>query len=77
MIGSIRVEHVVLAAAGAALVVLVVLPLAFLLWGSLSADGRLSLDHFREALGSRLYAARTRYIVRSERRYRPSSSRVA
>ena len=55
MIRSIRVEHVVLAAAGAALVLLVVLPLAFLLWGSLSADGRPSLDHFREALSSRLY----------------------
>jgi len=38
-----------------ALVVLVVLPLAFLLWGSVSADGRPTLAHFREALGSRLY----------------------
>ena len=34
---------------------LVVLPLAFLLWGSISADGRPSLEHFREALSSRLY----------------------
>src|ERR687892_989528 len=51
----LRVEHVVLAAAAAALALLVVLPLAFLLWGSLSADGRPSLSHFREALSSRLY----------------------
>lgn len=27
-----------------------------LVWGSLTADGRLTLGHFREALGSRLYA---------------------
>jgi len=39
----------------AALAVLVVLPLAFLLWGSITADGRPTLAHFREALGSRLY----------------------
>jgi iron(III) transport system permease protein len=32
-----------------------VLPLAFLVWGSLSAEGRPTLEHFREALGSRLY----------------------
>jgi iron(III) transport system permease protein len=51
----IRVEHAVLAAAAAALVVLVVLPLAFLLWGSVSEEGHLTLAHFREAFGSRLY----------------------
>src|SRR5918996_3332578 len=52
---ALRVEHVVLAAAAAAMALLVVLPLAFLLWGSISADGRPSLEHFREALSSRLY----------------------
>jgi hypothetical protein len=52
---ALRVEHVVLAAAAAALTLLVVLPLAFLLWGSVSAEGRPSLEHFREALSSRLY----------------------
>ena len=38
-----------------ALVVLVVLPLAFLMWGSATADGQPTLAHFREALSSRLY----------------------
>ena len=42
----VRAEHAVMA---------VVLPLTFLVWGSLTADGRLTLGHFREALGSRLY----------------------
>src|SRR3989441_3762090 len=51
----VRVEHVVMAAAVLALAVLVVLPLAFLVWGSMTADGRPTLRHFREALGSRLY----------------------
>ena len=41
--------------AAAALLVLVVLPLAFLLWGSVTAEGRLTLAHFREALSQRLY----------------------
>lgn len=43
--------------AGVAVVmlVLVVLPLLSLVWGSVSADGRFTLTHFREALGSRLY----------------------
>ena len=50
-----RVEHVVLGVAATALAFLVVLPLASLLWGSVSTDGRPTLDHFREALGSRLY----------------------
>jgi iron(III) transport system permease protein len=49
------VEHVALAAAAAALLVLVVAPLASLVWGSVIADGRLTLDHFRRALGNRLY----------------------
>ncbi len=53
--GAVRAEGVALAVAALALTVLVVLPLAFLLWGSVSAEGRLTLDHFAEALGSRLY----------------------
>src|SRR5262245_31586566 len=48
-------EHVALGAAALALLVLVVLPLVSLAWGSVTADGRLSLEHFRRALGSRLY----------------------
>ena len=43
-----RVEHVVLAVAATALALLVVLPLASLLWGGVSTDGRPTLDHFRE-----------------------------
>jgi iron(III) transport system permease protein len=50
-----RVERVVMAGSALALLVLVVLPLTFLVWGSVTADGRLTLEHFREALGSRLY----------------------
>jgi iron(III) transport system permease protein len=49
------VEHLVLAGASLALLVLVVLPVGALLWGSVTADGRLTLEHFRRALGSRLY----------------------
>ncbi len=48
-------ERVVLVVAALALLVLVVLPLASLAWGSVTADGRLTLEHFRRALGSRLY----------------------
>lgn len=44
-----------MAVGAAALLVLVVLPLASLVWGSVSAEGRLTLDHFREAFGRRLY----------------------
>src|SRR5688572_255086 len=51
----IRGEHVVMAVAVLALGVLIVLPLTFLVWGSLTADGRPTLAHFSEALGSRLY----------------------
>lgn len=51
----VRVEHVVMAGSVLALAVLVVLPLAFLVWGSVTADGRPTLAHFSEALGSRLY----------------------
>ena len=51
----VRAEHVVMATTVLALVVLVVLPLAFLVAGSVTADGGLTLAHFRDALSSRLY----------------------
>jgi iron(III) transport system permease protein len=57
---KIRAEHLAMAGALLAIVVLVVLPLAFLLWGSVIADGRPTLGHFREALGSRLYVVALR-----------------
>lgn len=44
-----------MACAVAALGVLVILPLASLVWGSVSEDGALTLGHFREAFGKRLY----------------------
>jgi hypothetical protein len=52
---AVGAERVALAAVTAALVVLVILPLASLVWSSVTADGRLTLDHFRRALGGRLY----------------------
>ena len=51
----IRAEHVVLVVAAVALLVLVVLPLVFLLVGSLNADGQVTFAHFRDAFTSRLY----------------------
>src|SRR5262245_45085956 len=50
-----RLEAWVMAAAVVALVVLVVLPLTFLLVGSVRGEEGLSLEHFREALTGRLY----------------------
>ncbi len=44
-----------MAGVAVAMLALVVLPLASLVWASVSADGRLTLGHFREALSSRLY----------------------
>ena len=44
-----------MAGSALALVVLIVLPLAFLLWGAVTADGRLTAEHFRDAVSSRLY----------------------
>jgi iron(III) transport system permease protein len=44
-----------MAGSALALLVLVVLPLAFLVWGSMTTDGRITFEHFREALSSRLY----------------------
>src|SRR5499426_727071 len=51
----LRAEHVVMAGATLALAVLVLLPLAFLVAGSVTADEGLTLAHFRDALSSRLY----------------------
>jgi len=50
-----QAEHVVMASAALALVVLVALPLAFLVAGSVTAEGAVTLAHFRDALSSRLY----------------------
>jgi iron(III) transport system permease protein len=49
-----------MAASVLALAVLVVLPLAFLVVGSVTDDGQLTTAHFREALSSRLYVAALR-----------------
>src|SRR4051812_29211493 len=51
----LRLEHFVMAAAVVALIVLVVLPLGFLLVGSVRGPEGLSLDHFSEVLSGRLY----------------------
>src|SRR5262245_30774245 len=51
----VRAEHVVMAGAALALVVLVALPLAFLVGGSLTGDDGFTLVHFRDAVSSRLY----------------------
>ncbi len=51
----LRLEHFVMAAAVVALIVLVVLPLVFLLVGSVRGPEGLSLDHFSEVLSGRLY----------------------
>ena len=52
---SIGLEHAVMGAAALALLVLVVLPLAFLAWGSVTEDGRLTLEHFQRAFTNSLY----------------------
>ncbi|MEA2989643.1 MAG: iron(III) transport system permease protein [Alphaproteobacteria bacterium] len=51
----LRLEHVVMGGAILSLIVLVVLPLLFLLGGSLRGEQGMSLDHFREVLSGRLY----------------------
>jgi iron(III) transport system permease protein len=51
----IRLEHVVMGGAILALIVLVVLPLLSLLFGSVKGEHGLSLDHFEEVLSGRLY----------------------
>jgi iron(III) transport system permease protein len=52
---QLRFEHVVMGGAMLALVVLIVLPLLFLLVGSLKDEDGLSLAHFAEVLSGRLY----------------------
>jgi iron(III) transport system permease protein len=50
-----KLETCVMSAAVVALIILVVLPLLFLLLGSVRGEERLSLEHFAEALSGRLY----------------------
>ena len=52
---GLRFEHVVMGGAVLALIVLVVLPLLSLLFGSVRGEDGLSLDHFAEVLTGRLY----------------------
>jgi len=51
----LRLEHFVMGAAIVALIILVVLPLLFLLIGSLKGPQGMSLEHFSEVLSGRLY----------------------
>ena len=51
----LRLEHFVMGGAVVALIVLVVLPLLFLLIGSVRGEDGMSLDHFAEVLTGRLY----------------------
>jgi iron(III) transport system permease protein len=51
----LRAEHVMMALAAVALTILVILPLASLLLGSVTGEGGATLGHFREALSRRLY----------------------
>ncbi|MGN6097676.1 MAG: ABC transporter permease [Bosea sp. (in: a-proteobacteria)] len=51
----LTLEHIVMGAAIVALFFLVVLPLCFLLVGSVWSDGRFTLEFFAEALSGRLY----------------------
>src|SRR5438067_4811328 len=52
---GLRLEHVVMGGAVVALIVLVVLPLLSLLFGSVKGEHGMSLDHFSEVLSGRLY----------------------
>jgi iron(III) transport system permease protein len=51
----LRLEHAVMAGAVVALIVLVVLPLLWLLFGSIKGEHGLGLDHFAQVLRGRLY----------------------
>src|SRR3954462_10899941 len=53
----VRLEHIIMGGAVASLIVLVVLPLVFLLAGSLRGEQGLSLEHFSEVMSGRLYIA--------------------
>jgi iron(III) transport system permease protein len=52
---TIGLDHIVMAGAILCLVVLVVLPVGSLLWGSFKGEAGLSFENFREALTGRLY----------------------
>src|SRR6478672_9992157 len=52
---QLRLEHFVMGGAIVALIVLVVLPLLWLFYGSLRGEQGMSLDHFSEVLSGRLY----------------------
>lgn len=52
---GLRLEHVVMAIAVLCLIVLVVLPICFLIAGSLKSSGGLTLGFFRSAFADRLY----------------------
>jgi iron(III) transport system permease protein len=54
-LARIKLEHVVMGAAVAALVALIVLPLASLVVGSVTADGQLSAENFTRIAERRLY----------------------
>jgi iron(III) transport system permease protein len=54
-LARLRLEHVVMGGAVLALIVLVVLPLASLLIGSVRGEGGLNLENFAEVLSGRLY----------------------
>ncbi|HKX10753.1 MAG TPA: iron ABC transporter permease [Stellaceae bacterium] len=51
----LRLEHLVTGGAVLALVVLIVLPLLSLLWGSIAGEGGLTFSYFVRAVSSRLY----------------------
>ena len=51
----LKLEHLVMGGAIVALIVLVVLPLVWLLLGSVKGEQGLSLEHFSEVLSGRLY----------------------
>ena len=51
----LRLEHLVTGGTVVALVVLIVLPLMSLLWGSIAGDGGLTVGYFERAISSRLY----------------------
>src|SRR5437660_4488669 len=51
----LRLEHVVMAGAILSLIILVVLPLLWLFYGSLRGEQGMSLDNFAEVLSGRLY----------------------
>src|ERR1700704_3586639 len=60
----LRLEHVVMGGAIVALIILVVLPLLSLLFGSVKGEDGMSLDHFAEVLSGRLYVnARLNFLI--------------